>query len=103
MYLKTDQYVYINNEVKYGILLSDDTGRNTTSSAPHPQGKPQRQTLLATSGQKRCPSVPASGDRTPSIPIHPHNIPFYPDFRPQPEIKGMSLFSFEQVYIFVVG
>ncbi|XP_057185932.1 cytosolic carboxypeptidase 2 isoform X1 [Triplophysa rosa] len=68
--------------------VSDDTGRNTTSSAPHPQGQPQRQTLLATSGQKRRPSVPASGDRTPSIPVHPHNIPFYPDFRPQPEIKG---------------
>lgn len=83
------------------ILLSGDTGRNTTSSAPHPQG--QGQTLLATGGQKRCPSVPATGDRTPSILVHPHNIPFYPDFRPQPEIKGVSLILYKQLGIFVVG
>ncbi|XP_051545382.1 cytosolic carboxypeptidase 2-like [Myxocyprinus asiaticus] len=49
----------------------------------------QRQTLLVPDGQKRFPSVPASRERTLPITIQPYTIPFYPDFRPQPEMKGI--------------
>ncbi|XP_055047634.2 cytosolic carboxypeptidase 2 [Misgurnus anguillicaudatus] len=66
--------------------VSDDPGRSTTSSAPHPQVQMQR--LLTAAGQKRCPSVPASREKTLSIPVQPHTIHFYPEFRLQTEIKG---------------
>ncbi|XP_051979139.1 cytosolic carboxypeptidase 2-like isoform X2 [Xyrauchen texanus] len=63
------------------------TYQQTTSSAPH--GQLQRQTLLVTGEiSKRCPSVPSSRERTLPIPIQPYTIPFYPDFSPQPGMKG---------------
>lgn len=72
--------------------FSVDTGHKTyqhaTSSAP--QGQLQRQTHLVIGGQKRCPSVPASRERSLTIPIQPYTMPLYPDYRLQPEMKGMS-------------
>lgn len=70
--------------------ISVETGHKTyqhaTSSAP--QGQLQRQTLVAIGGQKRCPSVPASRERSLTIPVQPYTMRFYPEYRPQPEIKG---------------
>lgn len=73
------------------------TYQHTTSSAP--QGQLQRQTLLVTGGHKRCPSVPASRERALTIPVQ-YTMPFYPDFRPQPEMKGnKGLFiSYRQLF-----
>ncbi|XP_016423776.1 cytosolic carboxypeptidase 2-like [Sinocyclocheilus rhinocerous] len=75
--------------------VSVDTGHKTyqqaTSSAP--QGQLQRQTLLVIGGQKRCPSVPASRERSLTIPVQPYTMPFYPDYRPQPEIKERNHIS----------
>ncbi|KTF95478.1 hypothetical protein cypCar_00023926 [Cyprinus carpio] len=61
------------------------TYQHATSSAP--QGQLQRQTHLVIGGQKRCPSVPASRERSLIIPIQPYTMPFYPDYRLQPEMK----------------
>lgn len=102
------KYIKINNVLVYAVLSIKgskwhqlkltcliflvDTGHKTyqhaTSSAP--QGQLQRQTLLVIGGQKRCPSVPASKERSLAIPVQPYTMAFYPEYRPQPEIKGMS-------------
>ncbi|XP_067292827.1 cytosolic carboxypeptidase 2 isoform X1 [Pseudorasbora parva] len=67
------------------------TYQHATSSAP--QGQMQRQTLLVTGVHKRCPSVPTSRERALTLPVQPYTIPFYPDFRPLPEMRGRSHIS----------
>ncbi|XP_073798312.1 cytosolic carboxypeptidase 2 isoform X5 [Danio rerio] len=62
------------------------TYQNATSSAP--QGQLQRQTHLVAGSHKRCPSVPASQERTLTMPVPSYTMSFYPEFRPQPELKG---------------
>lgn len=74
----------------FSVDPGDKTNQHTTSSAP--QGQLQRQTLLVTGGHKRCPSVPAFRERALTIPVQSYTMPFYPDFRPQPQIKGISFF-----------
>jgi len=76
--------------LNFSVDPGDKTNQHTTSSAP--QGQLQRQTLLVTGGPKRCPSVPASRERALTIPVQPYTMHFYPDFRPQPQIKGISFF-----------